>query len=443
MSEVHILGAGFSGMSLAVELATRGFRVQVYDERDRTGGLIESTPLRHDTRGVCGATGAVFAERAAHTISCTPELGEFFHRLGLAPLVQSPAAKKRYFYRERGRPGGKGLTRWPLGFCESMGLAGKFLRAKITGSMSPEPGETLRDWGDRVVGEAARHFLLETAMQGIYAGDGGRLSASLLLGNIFRRTHTDMNRQKYLGITSFQGGVASMFKAMESELIKRGGQLHLGRRIELKDFPHRPLVLAVSAMEAARLLAAGVSNSRGATGANSSQELAQNLSGIENVSLISITAVFPSVSRRGFGCLVPRGEGLRVLGVLFNTSTFDRGWSDWVEAWIYGGATDPEILSLDDESLLRLLTTERRKIFGLAETPTAWKITRWHSALPAYNVTLERILQQAAPLMRDLESREKIYLHGNFLGGIGLSKLYRRSCELAERIQLAGNQVRD
>jgi oxygen-dependent protoporphyrinogen oxidase len=65
---------------------------------------------------------------------------------------------------------------------------------------------------------------------------------------------------------------------------------------------------------------------------------------------------------------------------------------------------------------------------GNKEALVDYRIHRWKNALPLYDVELEKVLRDLKKLPKDL------YLHGNYMGGIGLSKILDRSKELAEEI---------
>ena len=77
--EIHVIGAGFSGMSLALELIKHGFRVHVYDSQGRTGGMIESLPFH----------GAI-VESAAHSMTRT-EKPAFARKMAeVSPMMPPP-----------------------------------------------------------------------------------------------------------------------------------------------------------------------------------------------------------------------------------------------------------------------------------------------------------------------------------------------------------------
>lgn len=399
--EVHILGAGFSGLVIGVQLAERGFAVHLYDPKPHGGGMIDTQVL-----------GDSLDESAAHSLTLNDRVDALLQKLKLTPLQPSPAAKKRFIFRE-----GK-VRQWPLSPLETLKMIVSLASHLLTRNVKPRPQETLREWGQRVLGKAATAFLLEPGLQGVYAGDGQTLSASLLLGPLFGG-----KKSKYRGLVSFKHGMAELFRAMEKRIVESGGQLHFGQTARLEDLRGIRIV-ATSAPAAAEIFK------------STEPQVSQSLGQIPTASLLNITVQFHSPALEGFGCLIPRGEKARVLGVLINSCIFGRASSAASETWIYGGATDPEILRLQDRELMDLLLLERKMLFGRTEPALGFRIHRWPQGLPDYNIGLEQVLEQLRPKLHDLERQKRIYVLGNYLGGIGLSKILDRSEELIERLVL-------
>ena len=94
----------------------------------------------------------------------------------------------------------------------------------------------------------------------------------------------------------------------------------------------------------------------------------------------------------GFGVLVPRSAGLRLLGVLFMTSTLP----DYEQApkgqvilrAMYGGAHAPEIEQLEDGALLDQVRRDLKTTVGVLTAPRFIHIQRWPRAIEQYNLGL-------------------------------------------------------
>ncbi|MEN0057754.1 MAG: hypothetical protein AAGB31_02875, partial [Bdellovibrio sp.] len=128
--------------------------------------------------------------------------------------------------------------------------------------------------------------------------------------------------------------------------------------------------------------------------------------------------------------LIPRGYGLKTLGLLMNSYIFADRNKTYNETWMLGGREQEELLKLSDENLLKLIAEERFKILGQTDKLLDYRINRWNHALPFYDLQLEETLNT----LETMKPTKDLYLHGNYLGGIGLSKILDRSQQIAEEI---------
>jgi oxygen-dependent protoporphyrinogen oxidase len=151
---------------------------------------------------------------------------------------------------------------------------------------------------------------------------------------------------------------------------------------------------------------------------------------IRQLPIVSVTVFFPpeTAGIPGFGCLFPRAEGFRALGVLANDRVFPGRARDAIsETWLLGGALDPEVGKLSDDELLQLVLGERAKLFGLRPRVLLSRITRWSGAIPHYDRGLESALEN----LKHLHFREGPFrLFGNYLGELGLGSILARAAEL-------------
>lgn len=399
MKKVSVIGAGFAGMTLSLQLAKKGFQVDLYEKSPRVGGLLGTDVL---DSGI--------AERAANALIRTDNVELLFQELGLSAVLPLDTAKKRFLFRDK-------PSSWPLSFWETLcfisRLGSKIVRGKK--NIFPRPQETLKTWGERNLGSAPTRFILGPAMQGIYGNDVGRLSASVILGPLFHRK----KKNRYGGLMSGPQGMQNIVDQLEKKLRELGVQIHLNSAADIKSLQH-PVVVATSASVAAALLS-DVAPSTSAI-----------LAKIRMSSLISVTMFFAKAQStyKGFGCLIPRGAGLQSLGILMNSYIFPQRDKIYNETWILGGVDNEAVLNLSDEELLRLLAEERKRILGHAESLIDYRINRWKNALPYYDLQLEESLR----LLKNSPGPANIFLHGNYLSGIGLSKILDRSEELAQEI---------
>ncbi|WP_295903830.1 protoporphyrinogen/coproporphyrinogen oxidase [uncultured Bdellovibrio sp.] len=398
MKKVSVIGAGFAGLTVALRLAQKGFEVDLYESSSRVGGLLGTD-----------VTDYGIAERAANALICTEKAVGLFKELGITPVTPLQTSKKRFLFRETPRA-------WPLSFVETVGFLGRLLPRALGGkkNLKPRDNETLQTWGLRNIGPHATQYILGPAMQGIYGNEISGLSAGLILGPIFSKKKKD----KYKGLLTGPYGMQDLVDHLLAKLKELNVNVRLNSSVDPKTLSG-PLVVATSAQAAANLLKA------------SHPDTSELLKRIRMSSLMSVTLFFskPQTSYQGFGCLIPRGYGLKSLGVLMNSYIFKGRDKTYNETWILGGVEEEALLDLSDSEILTLIAEERHRILGHKESLLDYRINRWKNALPYYDLQLEETLRKL-----NREASKDLYLHGNYLGGIGLSKILERSDMLAEEI---------
>ena len=122
----------------------------------------------------------------------------------------------------------------------------------------------------------------------------------------------------------------------------------------------------------------------------------------------------------GFGFLVPECERLKILGVLFPSSTFpDRAYEDEVMlAAFFGGMRNPEVAAKDTEALRAIVLPELEKLLGLRGQPTFTHHKYWKKAIPQYTLGYGEYLKK----MEQVEqSYPGLKLVGNYRTGVSIT----------------------
>lgn len=394
MKKITVVGGGFSGMTLALELAKRGFEVDLHEKSHRLGGLIQTRQVNEG-----------LVETAANGFLWTRNLEILCNEIGVQPLKPEQSAARRYFFRHKPKT-------WPLTILESFVFFPKLIWSLITGKIfaSIPEKQTLESWAQQRIGAAGTKYIFSPALQGIYAGDMQKLSASLILSPLLNKKKTG-----YHGLVSAKNGMQDFIDALETKLKSLDVHIHLSSNYQF-EASENPVVFATSAASAAQLT-------------EKFSDLSQLLKRIQMCPLVTVTSFWKKKnSYKGFGCLIPRGLKIRTLGVLMNSYIFAGRDRIYNETFILGGATDLEILKLSDLELHQLVLRERKEIFKSTDELISLHITRWPQALPHYTTELEEIL-------KNIKLPPGIFLHGNYLGKIGLSKILDRSIDLAKEIE--------
>jgi len=394
MNQVTVVGGGFSGLVTSYYLAKSGVGVRLIEKQNRLGGLIGTIE-----------TPAGPVELAASGIRSSARLEALCADLDLPLLETKKTSRARYLYRG-------GPRRWPLGAVESLEFGGRLAGNLLAGRFRPRPDETIDQWASRVLGKSASRYVVGAALQGIYAGDPKQLSASLIFG---KREKPAKGQRK--GLVAPELGMSQMIDALEQKLVSLGVEIEKG--VSADADLGGTVVVCTSAKDAGDLIR------------KRSPEAASTLDRIEMLPLIRVTAFYTASENTigGFGVLFPRGQGVKALGVLFNTNIFANRGTGHSESWIYGGGEDRDVMDLDDDALFALVVRDRRQLYGRAAEPSGIYPQRWPIALPHYDVKLEGLLRTG------IDTPPNTFLVGNYLRGIGLPLLLEKGWDVAQRVQ--------
>lgn len=378
---ITIVGAGFSGLTTAYYLSKQGFACQIYEKSESAGGLISSVNLPYG-----------IAENGALTLMATDLLLNLCKDLEVELIPANPQHKKK-FYRQK-------VTQWPLSHRETLSSIFKFIKNVLVNKLNIKPRayETLFHWVERIVGMDVGKFFLFPALQGIYAGDPKELSASLIFNK---------NKVQYRGLYAPAGGMQTLIEKLVQRLYSVGVKIKYN--VLFEDSKSNETIIWCT----------------------SAQDNPYTKNKIDSIPLVSATLFFEKNKneQKGFGCLLPRAQGLNSLGVLFNSNIFsDRAQAPYfTETWLLGGAQFDSVVNLSNESILELIKNDRKLVFNNTELPVDYHIIKRNSALPNYNIKLEKVLET-------FKMPENQYANGNYVAGIGLSKILENSKSIAERI---------
>ncbi len=142
----------------------------------------------------------------------------------------------------------------------------------------------------------------------------------------------------------------------------------------------------------------------------------------------------------GFGFLVPRGQGLRVLGCLFPSAFFPgRAPAGHVALVAFaGGRTDPGAVELGDDALDELVRGDLDRALGLRGEPVLRELARWPRAIPQYELGHGRFVELARSFEAELPG---LQVAGNFLDGVSVPDRITRGAAVAAAIAGSRQEV--
>jgi len=166
----------------------------------------------------------------------------------------------------------------------------------------------------------------------------------------------------------------------------------------------------------------------------SSPALSRELAEIRYSSSITVTLGCDASVRKslppGFGFLVPRSEGKRMLACTFVHNKFPhRAPEDRALIRCFlGGARDEKMLDASDNEILETAIRELREILGIQAKPLFARVYRWGGAMAQYGVGHLERLDRIERLRKDAPG---LFLAGNGYRGIGVPDCVRSGIEAA------------
>jgi len=444
---VAVLGAGITGLTAAWHLRQAGIPAVVFEASGRCGGAIETV-----------REGGWLHEAGPNSLlEGKAEESDLMGALGIGPrrLYAGEEAKNRYVLRNaRMEPmpasPGRFLATRLFSWRAKLGLAGEVFRPRG----NPSGDETVAAFTVRRLGREFLDYAVDPFVGGVYAGDPARLSVrhafprlfalerehrSLILGAVKLRNASGGPRGRIL---SFPEGLEELPRALAARLGDslrlrapvlalgrgdRGWRVAFGGDGGTRQEEFSAVVCALPADALARLRLEGFEAS----------DLLAPLGGIEHPPVASVFTGFRrgDVSHQldGFGVLVPRVEGRRILGSLFSSTLFPgRAPEGHVALTTFvGGTRQPELALLDDAALAALVQTELVSLLGVRAAPVFLRIHRHSRAIPQYGVGFDRF---EAIFARAESSAPGLYFGGNSRDGVALSSCIASGRRLARAV---------
>lgn len=322
----------------------------------------------------------------------------------------------------------------------------------------PAGDESIAAFVRRKFGDELLNRLVAPFVSGVYAGDPERLSlraafpklhefetqyGSVLRGGMKSRPAKGTPRA---GLCSFREGMETLPRAMAARLGSslllesnvtgvRNGKANGKPWFEV-DILHQnyPETLSASAVVVA-------------TPTNVSSQILLGLSGafapifsqIEYAPVAVVSACYRREQVQcppdGFGFLVPRAEGLHVLGTVFNSSLFAGRAPDGMVCFtsFAGGATNAKFCELSEQEITGTICGEVSRVLGITGTPVATNFNRYARALPQYNLGHNQLVKSLEAIAEGLPG---LFLTGNYLSGPSIGASVDQAFRTAEAVRI-------
>ena len=166
-------------------------------------------------------------------------------------------------------------------------------------------------------------------------------------------------------------------------------------------------------------------------------ELSAKVGEIRTAGLAVVALAFDAAAMggapEGFGFLIPRGAGPRILGCLWDSSIFPGRAPEGkvlLRAMV-GGAHDPVAVEEDEEALCRSVRDDLMTTMGLEAEPLFARVYRWPLGIGQYTV---RHQVRMDSIHRRLDGLGNLWIAGSSFYGISMNSCIGKAEEHAEEI---------
>jgi oxygen-dependent protoporphyrinogen oxidase len=458
MKRIAIVGGGISGLSAAFELEEQrktGAELEyiLYESSSRLGGVLRTEKI----------DGCLVEAGPDSFVTEKPWAADLCRALGLGDqLIGSNDADRKTYILTRGR-----LVEMPDGLMFMVptkilptGLSPLFswkTKMKMTRELFHPPravdhDESVADFVERHYGREMVDRLADPLLSGVYGGESANLSVRAVLPRFaeMEKTHGSLGRAMLAARKKMRQGPRKPAPPLFTSL--KNGMQHLAEevttRLRQDSLLTNANVQAIQPEGGGWVVSAGMQSDHfdavvlalpGLAAADmvrlASAELASELAAVQYSSSITVGLGYDGEVRRslppGFGFLVPRSEGKRLLAATFVHNKFPHRAPDdrALLRCFFAGSNAENVWPLSDDQIVAIVRNELQQIIGLRAEPLFARVYKWKSAMAQYSVghleRLERIEQLRGRL-------PGLALAGNAYRGIGVPDCVRSGREAAK-----------
>ncbi len=462
MKRVAIIGGGISGLSAAFHLqkaraAGSDLMYTLFESNKRLGGSMHSSKV--DGCLVEAGPDSFLTEKPWALTLCK-ELGIDDQLIG-----SNDAQRKTYIVvknRLIAMPDGlmfmvpTKLVPTALTPLFSWGTKIRMARELLHPPRPMQDDETVGELVERHFGAEVVDRLADPLLSGVYGGDANKLSARAVLprfvemeekyGSLSRAMLAAHNKMKAMAgkqparplFSSLKDGMQQLVDALTARLDPGSFRMKTRvRGIYREDDEWRVAIdMAQDEMFDAVIMATPA-NVAGALLEGVDRDLADDLLGVTYSSSVTATLGYHMDQLQhmppGFGFLVPRSEGRRMLACTFVHNKFphrappDKG----IIRCFLGGARDEGVLSLTDDEVVATVRTELKDIVKLDGRPMFERVYRWRGAMAQYESGHLARIERIELRVKNIPGLE---LAGNAYHGIGVPDCIREGTSAANAV---------
>ncbi|MDA3866903.1 MAG: protoporphyrinogen oxidase [Salinivirgaceae bacterium] len=446
-TDICIIGAGITGLTLAYHLKKKGKRVTVIEKSAKVGGVIQT--IKED--------GFIYESGPNTGVLSNPELVELFEELDGVTLETANAdSKKRWILKNNtfhALPSGlMGGIMTPLfSFSDKLRILGEPWRKSGT-----DPHETLADLVRRRMGKSFLNYAIDPFISGIYAGDPEEIITKYALPKLYdleqkygsfirgaikksKEPKTDRDKKATKEVFSAENGLHNLVYALEDAIGKENIILNCQQSVIIPQENGFKVTGVVGDSDPIEIQSDKVVSTVPSPEIDTLIPFApkEDVEAIRQLVYAKVVQVvlgynnWKGIKLDAFGGLIPRLENRKVLGILFPSSIFkSRSPKDGALLSVFvGGMRHPEIFDLPDNELLSLALETVKQTLKSDSDPELKRVFRYKHAIPQYTATTP---DRLAAIERIEKKYPGLILAGNIRDGIGMADRVKQAYELSK-----------
>lgn len=442
---IAIIGAGLTGLTTAFYLKRHGFRVQLFEQANRAGGVIQT----HHENGFTFESGPNTGSMSR------PEAAELFEDLAddCKLEIADENAKARWIWMGKKWhtiPSGLigGIATPLFTFSDKLRLCIEPFKRKGT-----NPNETMADLVRRRMGKSFLRNAIDPFISGVYSGDPEKLITRFAFPKLYaleqnygsfiggaikkaKEPKTERDKKATKEVFSAEGGLQNLVSALEKHIGEEYINLNC-KDISVKSTNEGKYSISGSSTSFTHVISTIGSYRLGKTFPFLPEQETAKINELQYAKVTQVTLGFKTwtgIPIQSFGGLVPSAENRDILGVLLLSSFLkNRAPEGGALLSIFlGGVRKPEFFDFSNEKIIEIVKHEVCAMMGLDEfSPELIKIFRYPHAIPQYCFESEERLKAIANLENEFPG---LILAGNIRDGIGMADRIKQGRDIADKI---------
>lgn len=436
-TDIIIVGAGLTGLTLGYYLKKAGKDIIMLEKEIKTGGVINT----------CSENGFIYETGPNTGVLSTPEIVMLFEDLKdhCKLEVADRNSKKRYILKS---------GKWqalPIGPVSAIRTPLFTFKDKLRILTEPfrkpgnDPDETVAQLVIRRLGKSYLYYAVDPFISGIYAGDPEKLVTRFALPKLYaleqnygsfirgaiaksKEPKNDILKKTTREVFSVKGGLGNLITALTKEIgtdkIFTGcrntvihPEINLKKVVFTDDKDNicefnAPLVITTTGGYTMPDILPCITS-----------EIIKDISELTYAGIVQVAIGYHKwrgLKLDAFGGLVPTLEKRNILGILFPSAMFEgrapKGGA--LLSVFLGGIRNPDIIKRSDDEITTIVMKEIADTLFNNSYPDLLKISRYHHAIPQYDKSSEARLEC---INRIQEQYPGLILAGNIRDGIGMA----------------------